>query len=89
MGNVLIQHDEAPEHAAVQAMCTDPEYAKAQIPQLIPFNRVHRGEFTFDDLFRLPVEEVGLTADYPAFVSEMTSGFGPPIHPDQLRTAIL
>ncbi len=79
MGNVLIQHDEAPEHAAVQVLCTDPEYAKAQISQLIPFDRVHRGELTFDDLFRLLVEEVGLTADYPAFVSAMTSGWGPPI----------
>ena len=79
MGNVLIQHDEAPEHAAVQVMCTDPVYAKAQIPQLIPFDRVHRGEFTFADLFRLLVEDVGLTADYGAFVSAMTSGWGPPI----------
>ena len=79
MGNVLIQHDEAPEHAAVQAMCADPAYARARIPQLIPFDRVHRGECTFDDLFRLLAEEVGLTADYPAFVSAMTSGFGPPI----------
>ena len=56
MGNVLIQHDEAPEHAAVQVMCTDPVYAKAQIPQLIPFDRVHRGEFTLEDLFRLSLE---------------------------------
>ncbi len=79
MGNVLIQHDEAPEHAAVQVMCTDPVYAKAQIPQLIPFDRVHRGEFTLEDLFRLLIEEVGLTADYLAFVSAMTSGWGPPI----------
>ncbi len=79
MGNVLIQHDEAPEHTAVQAMCTDPEDAGTRIPQLIPFDRVHRGELTFADLFSLLVEEVGLTADYPAFASAMTSGFGPPM----------
>ena len=79
MGDVLIRHDDAPEHAAVQAMCADPVYAGTRIPQLIPFDRVHRGEFTFEDLFRLLVEEVGLTADYPAFVSAMTSGFGQPI----------
>ncbi len=60
-------------------MCTDPVYAGARIPQLIPFDRVHRGEFTFDDLFRLLVEEVGLTAGYPAFESAMTRGFGPPV----------
>ena len=79
MGNVLIQHDEAPEHAAVQAMCADPAYARARIPQLIPFDRVHRGELTFADLFRLLVKDAGLTADYPAFASAMTSGFGRPI----------
>ncbi len=78
MGNVLIQHDEATEHAAFQVMCTDPEYSKAQIHQLNPYDLVHRGEFTFDDLFRLLIEEVGLTADYGAFVSAMTSGWGPP-----------
>ncbi|MCH7482909.1 MAG: HAD family phosphatase [Chloroflexi bacterium] len=79
MGDVLIQHDDTLEHTAVQAMCTDPEYAGTRIPQLIPFDRVHRGELTFADLFRLLAEEVGLTADYPAFASAMTSGFGPPI----------
>ena len=79
MGDVLIQHDDAPEHAAVQAMCTNPVSAGAEIPQLIPFDRVHRGELTFEDLFKLLIEEAGLTADYPAFVSAMTVGFGPPI----------
>ncbi len=78
MGDVLIQHDDVREHAAVQALCADPVRARARIPQLIPFDRVHRGECTFNDLFRLLVEEVGLTADYTAFVAAMTSGFGPP-----------
>ena len=79
MGGVLIQHDEAPEHAAVQAMCADPVYARARIPQLIPADRLHRGELTFDDLFELLVAEVGLAADYPTFVSAATLGFGPPM----------
>ena len=77
LGGVLIQYDEAPGHAAVQAMCADPVYARARIPQLIPADRLHRGEFTFDDLFRLLVEEVGLVVDYPTFVSAASLGFGP------------
>ena len=79
LGGVLIQYDEAPEHAAVQAMCADAAYAKARIPQLIPWDRLNRGQFTFDDLFNLLVKEVGLGADYSTFVSAAALGFGPPM----------
>ena len=79
MGGVLIEYDEAPEHGAVQAMCADPVYARSRIPQLVRPDRLHRGPVTFDDLFKLFVEEVGLTADYATFVSAATLGFGPPM----------
>ena len=79
MGGVLIQYNEAPGHAAVQAMCVDPQYAKSRIPHLAQWDRVHRGQVTFDDLFKLFVEQVGLETDYATFVLVAALGFGPPM----------
>jgi hypothetical protein len=68
MGGVLIEYDGEAELDALAALCTDPAWAKRQLPSLCTDSDLATGRFTIEDLHRMMAEQLGATPDRAAYL---------------------